>query len=250
MNYTFFTGLGRSGTVFTSGVLSHLKDSTVKHEWIGNKEFSLLNRYLPDDVYAETYLERVKERIETEFHTANFIDVNPWLKNAVPALRKVFPGCSTYVLVRHPKEVIRSLYARRSPKTIHEIPTQKEEVERWLDGDKFYRICWNWADYNRTLLKQGARLVRFEDLKSDYNYFDEQVLTPLGFEMSREDWSEGLAGRRNKTHSKLYRYMYSRLKGKEYIAEYLPEYDQWSSDQKKTMKEICGEVAAQCGYDI
>ena len=38
------------------------------------------------------------------------------------------------------------------------------------------------------------------------------------------------------------------LKGTEFVAERLPRYEKWTPDQKRTIREVCGEAMAAAGY--
>jgi hypothetical protein len=61
MKYIFITGMGRSGTKFVASVLDSLQDADARHEYIGDKECTLLSWYLPEDVYAVSYLRKIKQ---------------------------------------------------------------------------------------------------------------------------------------------------------------------------------------------
>lgn len=242
--------MGRSGTVFTSELLSKATDVTVKHEHIGDKEFSLLSRYMQPNVYTIPYLEKAKQKIDAAYTTSTFIDVNGYLRNATDSLQQVFGEVMIYHLVRDPRDVVRSLMVRRSPKSIKEVPLNREEMEPWLNGDKFYQICWNWMDTTRNLMGKNLPMLRFEDLIADYDYLFTHLLEPVGLKITKAAWEVIRSNKKNKTQSSLYRRLYAKIKQKEYIEDSLPEFDQWPNERKQTIREVCGAVAKACGYTL
>ncbi|NIM17571.1 MAG: hypothetical protein GTO45_36620 [Candidatus Aminicenantes bacterium] len=249
MRYAFVTGMGRSGTVFVTNLLKQCGQVTVRHEFIGNREYWVLSWYLPHDVYAEPYLIRAKNSIESTFDEGFFIDVNGYLQHSVPLLRKVFGASQVFHLVRDPRRVVRSLYSRRSDRSVDLIPKNRPEVEKWLDGDKFQHICWNWASTTRELLSEDTKLILFEKVISDYDYLVQNLLEPLDLPLERQLWTRLIKKKLNKTRSKFYRYLYCKVKGKEYISTSIPEYNRWPTAYKEIFEELCGDVMRQCGYE-
>lgn len=250
MKYIFVTGMGRSGTTFLAHLLKNIQTADVEHEYIGNREYWLLSWYLPGDVYATPYLERSKETIERNFRNEYFIGINGHLQNSVYELRKVFKPEVIFHLVRDGRRVVRSLYTRRSDKNIHLIPKSRIEVERWLDRDKFEQICWNWASTTKKIISEDTKLIQFEKLVGDYSYFEEQLLKPFGFILKPIKWKSFVSNRINRTRSKMYRFIYAKLKGKEFVSDELPPYEQWSDKYKEIFREICGDAMEKAGYNL
>jgi len=251
MKYVFITGLGRSGTSFLSTLLSGQVSVASRHEYIGDREYWLLSWYLPGEVYSEQYLKREKKRIDREFVNQDvFIDVNGHLQHSVVELEKVFQGAQIFHLVRDGRKVVRSLYTRRNDRDIHLIPKDKQSVKRWMDGDKFEQICWNWNDATERLIATNKPIIKFEKLVSDYEYVKEHLLSPIGIAIQEEEWERARSNKVNKTRSNIYRYLYSKAKGKPFISTKLPEYDGWPRDKKEIFEEICGETMRELGYTL
>ena len=242
--------MGRSGTLWLANVLNHVQNVDALHEYIGNREFWLLSWYLPCNVYAMPYLQRAKKSIEKGFTKEFFIDVNGYLQNSVPELKKVFEQEMAFHLVRDGRAVIRSLYSRRSDNNIHLIPKNRGEVEQWIDGNKFSQICWNWASTTLKLISENIELIQFEKLTSDYGYFEEKLLRPFNFNFSRLLWKGLVSKKVNKTRSTIHRFFYAKIKMKDFVKDELPPYEKWTDSQKKTFKEICGEAMKRAGYDF
>ena len=174
MEYIFITGMPRSGTTFIGRLLLNgIENATTFHEHIGNREFAILSYYMGKE-YTETFLKNEKQKIESKFTSKLFIDVNGALRNSVPEVINIFKPKNIYHLIRNPKNVVRSLYTRRSEKRVHWLPKDKEGIKWWLNADKFSRICWNWVDTTQNLLKQETNIIIFEKIISDYNYFEEK----------------------------------------------------------------------------
>jgi hypothetical protein len=248
MQYAFITGMGRSGTKLITRLLASDNEIISEHEYIGNRQFWLLSWYLAENDYTIPFLNREKKRIESAFNRRLFLDVNGYLQNAVPALGKVFNPEIIFHLVRDPRNTIPSLYTRRIDSDIHLLPKQKEEIEKWLDGTKLYQICWNWNQTTSNLLEQPVRLIRFEDLITDYHTFKQSLLEPLRLSISKEAWEKVKAEKVNRTRSPVYRWFYSRWKGKPYVKASLPPFEQWPEKDQQLLLDVCGKTMQRCGY--
>lgn len=250
MRYIFITGMGRSGTKFFANLLTKVINASAWHEYIGNREFWLLSWYLEHDVYSIPFLAREKKKIENEFRQPVFIDVNSRLQNCVPALKKVFDQPMIFHLVRDPRETVVSLFTRRDENNIHLVPKNRSEMEHWLDGNKLYRICWNWKTTTEQLLAENTRLIRFEDIRSDFRYFENDFLKPAGLEMNETVYKNAVVKRVNDTKPSWYRFVYSKLKDKSFIKDRLPPFSQWNENDKKMLYDVCGNTMLKCGYSL
>ncbi len=250
MRYVFVTGMGRSGTTFLSHLLHGIPGVEAHHEYVGDKWFPVLGRYVCSESYAVPYLQRCKAALDDSLSAdKTFVDVNSYLRYSVPALKQVFDGCVVYHLVRDPQRVVPSLYVRRGESIAHSMPVEDDDIRWLLDADKFEQVCWTWADTTRRLLNQDTRLLQFERLISDYDYLDERLLGPLNLSLSKADWLAKKDTRVNKTRSKLFRYLYAKLKNKNFVEDSLPPYPEWSDAQKQRFEQICGQMRHRVGYD-
>jgi len=103
----------------------------------------------------------------------------------------------------------------------------------WHEMDRFARICWYWKEENRRLRTSIGKTVNFEKILASYEYFQSQVLEPCGIYVEKEVWKASIRTPRNTT--------------KKFS---MPKWDQWTPEQQKTFREICGEEMKQCGYEI
>ena len=250
MRYVFVTGLGRSGTTWLTRLLQDIPSVETHHEYIGDKWFTVLSRYLPPDHHTAPFLERKKEEIDRSLQNGKtFIDVNNYLRYAVPTLREVFEGCAVYHLVRDPRTCVPSLYLRRGESVAHTLPVEATDIEWLLDADMFEQVCWTWTDSAQRLIEQGTELLLFERLLCDYDYLRRRLLAPLGLRLSESEWRAKKDVRVNQTRSKLIRYLYAEFKDKQFVGDKLPPYKKWSTERKQTLERICGELRRQIGYD-
>jgi len=250
MKYIFITGMGRSGTSFISALLSKIQGVHVGHENTGSREFWLLSWYLKNTDYTTEYLLRKKKKIESEIASEWYIDSDSYLQNATDELKKIFQPREIFHLVRHPKEVVRSIYTRRNENDIHLVPKEKTDIQRWMNGNRFEQICWNWKNAVENLLDKKVPVIKLESLTDSYDYFNEKLLEPFGFKLSKKNWEEIKNKKVNKTRSALFRYSYSKIKGKHYQPDVLPDFEKWPGEYKKIFSEYCFPAMKRMDYSV
>lgn len=248
LNYLFVTGLGRSGTTFLANLLSGVPRITSDHERIGDREYWLLSWYLGGN-YSVPYLQREKSVIDSKFSEKTlYVDVNSYLQNSVPQVREVFGSSSVLHLVRDPKEVIRSIYTRRNDNDIHLLPKDESQIRNWLEKDRFYQVCLNWKLAIEQMVEHNVEPVKFEELTTNYQYISEKLLKPYNISLSEGEWQQAKAKKANKTPSKPYRYVYAKLKGKQFQKDELGKFDSWTVEYQNIYNDVCAELAEKLGY--
>jgi len=249
MDYIFFLGSGRSGTKFTGRFMKSIDNTLIsEHEYIGNRNFSLLSYYLKNTNYSRIFLSKVKEEIESSFNGEVFSDSNGYLSFASKTLEEVFKPKKIYHLVRDPRMVVSSLLVRRDPARLQPMPNDDASLERWINSDILYQICWNWNNVTSHLIEHHYELLHFEKLISDYEYCREKILNPLGKQMTKEKWESIVNQKVNKTRGKMFRFLYSKIKQKHYENRELIPFEQWSDADQKVLIEVCGENMKKLGY--
>jgi hypothetical protein len=247
MDFFFVTGMGRSGTRWISELLNEAQGVVACHEYIGGAHFARLSWYVGDS-YTEPYLRQVRRRVEEDFSCDYFADVNGQLRGSVSALRSVFDPREIFHLVRHPRDVVRSLYTRRSQQRTPILPKQCDLIRDWVGGDKFTQVCLDWAGTTELLISQGTKLIRFEDVLNDFSYLQTKVLAPLDLTIAPATWHAAVTQRVNPTRSAPYRWLYAKIRRKAYVSDRLPAYDEWPRARKQEFHRICGEAMLKAGY--
>jgi hypothetical protein len=241
--HRFFFGFGmfRSGTTFLADFLNrHAKNSIVMHEanvndyWFYAKAMhshAEALKYVKDYRMAEVYYRMHGHSFQI------YGEINPFLRRHAVALKQLLPDAAQFQLVRDPKNVIRSLmsrelFDRKDPMGKVIFPPKEDPFsEQWPKMNRFERLCWLWAADNRFLRENIPHTIRFEDLRTDFELFDEQVLKYLGLQMDRDDWNREIGEVFNSTP----RYTF-------------PKYAEWGAKDKKAFERICAEEAANYNY--
>jgi hypothetical protein len=65
--------------------------------------------------------------------------------------------------------------------------------------DRFQKVSWLWNYENRFMRENADFSVRFEDLVSDYNYFNEQLLQRLDLNLDLDIWGKFVSNPQNVT---------------------------------------------------
>jgi hypothetical protein len=238
--------MGRSGTKFLSSLLELDANISVGHETIGNREYWLLSWYL-GETYQIPFLKNEKSKFEKSKTASIVVDVNSYLQNSAETLVKVFDKSEVFHLVRDPRKVVPSIYTRRDDSRIHKIPKTAIEIEQWIKMNKLQQVCYNWTQTTNSLIDSGLKIIKFEEMTSDYAYLKAHVLEPIGANISLEQFENFKKVKVNRTRSKLYRYFYAKYKGKSFINKQA-NFDDFSREQKEMFFDICGSTMAKLNY--
>jgi hypothetical protein len=242
--FVFVTGMGRSGTALLAELLARAQAARVQHEAIGDHSFAVSSWYLASGAFAEPYLRRARARLG-RVEADVLVDVNSYLRHATPALRTVFNPREIFHLVRDPRDVVRSIYLRRDPATVQPVPSDIDDLERWLDGDKLFQVCWNWSATTDRLLDEGLPVLRLEDIIRSYST-TAAAFEPVGLRVSESDWKRVVSHRTNASRPKPVRLLRSRLRGTT-DAE-LPPFSEWPAHRRDLLLEVCGPTMKRLGY--
>jgi hypothetical protein len=236
----FILGFGRSGTAFMADLLNKASGAYVFHEPVLEDFFAHARAHRnPKD--ADRYMGgfRKKEIFTRMRHLPSGIygEVNSTLRCHAEAIRKAFREVTLIHLVRDGRDVVRSSVGRRTmtvrnpfSMSIHPDESDPWRVP-WREMDRFARICWFWQEENSRLRKTIGNPVQFEKILSSYEYFQSEILEPCHIHIDTNVWESAVASPRNTTDK------FS-----------MPRWDQWTLEQQKTFREICGEEMENCGY--
>jgi hypothetical protein len=175
----------------------------------------------------------------------------------IPAIQKLFRDYRIIVILRDPRSWVKSnmdwgtMYGKRdwvsrmglrrlNPKMIHD----HDYIDLWEEFTRFQKLCWAWRTIYTTILSAvandpNALIVRFEDVfySPDRYTHIERLLSHTSSFMDC-------------------RYPYQVKKGtfdfqkNVNIAYDFPPWDNWSSDLRKQLIDICGSLGRQLGYKI
>ena len=145
----------------------------------------------------------------------------------------------TFHLVRDGQHALRSLISRElfavnDPMAKLNVPPSDDEyAHSWDRLSRFEKLCWLWQADNRYIRLNTDHTVQFERIVSDYDYFSERLLTPLGISIDESGWRLRASCTTNRTP----RYC-------------VPPYEEWPAKDKATFAKIRGEEMAACGYEL
>jgi hypothetical protein len=238
--FFFILGVGRSGTTFLTNLLNQAPGAYVFHEPTFEDFNASIQAFYSSHI-AERYIQgfRKKEIYLRMRHTTPGVygEVNGALRRHAEALKKAFAGATIVHLIRDGRDVVRSLMSRRTmtlkdPFNIRLHPVGRDPWRaRWNSLDRFSRLCWLWQVENAYLRTTLGKPVQFEKILSSYEYFQNEILQPCHLSIEKKDWQAAVVSPRNITSS--FR---------------MPKWSDWSLDQQKTFREICGDEMAKSGY--
>jgi hypothetical protein len=240
--FFFILGFGRSGTAFMADLLDKVMGAHVFHEPVLEDFFAHARvHYNPAD--GDRYMQgfRKKEIFARMKHIPSGVygEVNSTIRCHANAIKNTFPNAVLIHLVRDGRDVVRSTAGRRTmtiknPFSLSIHPNSNDPwKDRWHDMDRFARICWFWQEENRRLRTSIGRTVQFEKILSSYEYFSREILEPCGIHIDEDVWLAAIATPQNIS--------------REFS---MPKWGQWTSEQQKNFREICGEEMEKCGYSF
>jgi hypothetical protein len=238
----FILAIGRSGSMFLAHLLDQAPEARVYHEPT-RVDFAAYTEAFYDQKAAEDYLSRYRKKEiylrMRDSQSATYGEVNTNLRRHCNALKRVFPDATFVHLVRDGRDVIRSMMSRRTfrswdPVTSLIRPQEGDpQCDTWPGMNRFEKLCWYWSAENRYLRNCVQRTVRFEDLISDYGYFEDSLLSPLQLEIADQAWREASMTPKNVTR----RYR-------------IPHWSSWDVTMQRAFERICGEEMARNGYRL
>lgn len=238
--FFFILGFGRSGTAFMAHFLNQAQGAQVFHEPVLEDFFAHLRAHYSPEA-AERYMQGFRKREmyrRTHYLTPGvYGETNGLLRCHAAAIQKTFPKATLLHLVRDGRDVVRSSMSRRTmtaknPFSMGMHPTDSDPWKsHWPQMDRFARICWFWQEENARLRTCIGRTVQFEKILSSYDYFTSQVLEPCGIHIDKATWENMIASPRNTTK-----------------AFQMSKWEDWTPEQQKTFKDICGDEMSKCGY--
>jgi len=238
----FILSIGRSGTKWLADLLNKDPRALVVHEPFieaipHQKAFHNpreAERYILKFRKKEIYVRIRKLDIDI------YGEVNSFLRRHCETLKKAFPSAIILHLVRDGRSVVRSMYSRETmlpnaydTKYIYPKPDDPY-YKKWSNMTRFEKLCWYWAVENQYLYECcKGKIIQFEKILSDYRYFREKILQPLGLRIPKKIWEKAV--KMPKNPSAYYK---------------LPHWREWNQWMKEKFEEICGDIMRKCGYEL
>lgn len=238
----FILGLGRSGTEFMSSFLNKANGAYVFHEPVF-EDFNAYVKAFYSSHDAEIYIQkfRMKEIYLRMRHSVPGVygEVNGALRRHAPAIKSFLPNTTLIHLVRDGRDVVRSLMSRGTMTMndpfnirIHPVETDPWKSE-WNGMDRFSRLCWLWQVDNGYLRTTIGRIAQFEKILNSYEYFYREILNPCHINIEKKIWEAAVSAPRNMT---------SKFK--------ISKWEDWTPEQQKIFRKICGDEMEKCGYEF
>lgn len=242
INTFFILSIGRSGTNFLSNLLNLVPKAYVEHEPVRN-DFKSYQKAFYSEKRAYLYLKYFrKKEIYLRARDKNvsiYGEVNSALRRHSKSLKELIPNAKIIHLVRDGRDVVRSGLSRKTM-------TKEDNITRnirplkcdpwfhdWENMTRFEKICWYWDIENRYLKKNVEKVIKFEELISNFDYFEEELLKNLNLKLSKEIWETEI------------------MIPKNISSEYkIPHWTKWDQKKRETFVQICGETMKKLGYDI
>lgn len=238
----FITGSGRSGTAWLASLLANAPAAYVEHEPV-TEDFPAYQCAYWDQEAARSYVLkfRMKEiyaRCSHHAYISVYGEVNSALRRHVLALCEAFPAAATIHLVRNGRDVVRSMYARKTmtaadPNTRYIAPRSDDPFrEKWTSMTRFEKLCWYWQVENAFLRSVIPNTIQFECIQQDYAYLQSHVLNPLGLHIDAETWQHHAGTKINRT-----------------MTPGLPHWEKWPSELAENFNQICCAEMSALGYN-
>jgi len=247
-NMIFVMGSGRSGTQLLSDLLDSAGTAKVFHEpnfWedVGSMDTFRRSPELAVCFWKEFRSLEVYRRWMEKPKSQMYGEVNSTIRYQTHAIKQLFPNAKMILVVRDGRGVIRSVmgwhqfYGPKSKGAYALSPLQGDPyLSEWPKMSRFEKICWSLNNAHEFLMCHipEKRWLQLEQLTSDFDYFTERFSKYLGIEIPYETWQASVS-RKSRNASKTYD---------------LPEWQEWSTEQKKSFERICGETMIKLGYTI
>lgn len=238
----FILGIGRSGTQFFSQLLDKSKNAYVVHEPV-RSDFRAYKEAFFNERKAYKYFKTFRKKeiyLRVKLNNMEvYGEVNSVIRRHCKAIRELFPKANIFHIVRDGRDVVRSMMARKTmtdedQNTKNIRPIEGDPwFENWTEMNRFDKLCWYWDVENRYLHKNIDITIHFEQLISNYEYFNEKLLEPLNLEIPKEVWEREVKTPKNIT--------------KKYT---IPHWNTWNPVKLESFNKICGETMKKLGYKI
>jgi len=203
---------------------------------------------MAQDIFSEGFLAMRSDLLHHALaHHKGYVETSPQATFLAPSIVQTIPQVKFIHLVRNPKDVVRSGMRRKwydghrlDKNRITPVPGSKLH-ERWLQYSPFQKNLWLWNETNRWILNflttvppHSKILIHAEDIFAASPDALKRIFDFIHASLPSERKIRRVLGRRlNAQQSGVF-----------------PEFEQWDSNRRKILIEMCGDTANQLGYHI
>jgi hypothetical protein len=259
----FIISTGRTGThFFTNFFNENFRNVFAIHE--PQKDvFELNHAFLKGEVSLNKAGDMFKEFRKGILNHLNknslniYVESNNNLSYLIPVLRSEFPNYKIIYIQRDGRDFVRSAYSKNTKgKWVGEVPflSKKDPRNRlnpsflkddlysndWDNLSRFENICWNWSRKDSLIYNEV-----YNDSKTIILKFENLFVTKQPSEWNR--LIDFLDLRKNIINENILSYMKAN-KSNQTKTFKLPEWKQWTEEQKRQFIKIAGEHMSNLGY--
>ncbi len=258
MQFFFVVALGRSGTEMISTLLQLDQRACVHHEpheydakIVGLRRARLFDQAL--DGLLESRFDELISGMDGRYEI--YGEVNSYLRYETDWLTRRF-SAPLVRIYRDGREFVRSSYSRpvytAQDGNLPILPCNDDPAaRRWSSMTRFEKLCWYWNHTNSYLADHVPAGGKMERALTEYDYFHERILEPLGLEVPEESWSNLVSRPRNTSsrynREQLIRRLFSRTRRAASPGS-IPHWSKWNDEMTRQFWSICGDTMTRLGY--
>lgn len=260
MKTFFILSHGRTGTKFLAKMLNECDGAVVHHEPLLSDKNLVFYSYAK--VFSNALSGMLSQRFEKLMKDAGsakfYGECNSYLRYEGEWLRQNLEATVIYIC-RDGRDFVRSAYPRKLYTDLEPqlaiIPMNGTHLaDQWAKMSRFERICWYWTDtYERLWNDSNGNIHHIEDLLSNYSLFSKVILEPTGLSISEEQWGSSVNKPENSTSGNIVRKRLALLlkgNGDKGAGVQLPEWSEWTEEQRQQFNNICGPTMKKLGYEV
>ncbi|MCF8218597.1 MAG: sulfotransferase [Bacteroidales bacterium] len=251
----FFLSTGRTGTAFFARLLNRTNQYQAFHfpfpDFTGeNVQAYKLYRQTGmgeakiSQALAQTFVAGRQQLLHKNFlYGKRYCETNNNLTFFAPALKYLFPEAKFVFVHRHPGEFIRS-GLRRQWYQAHRYDIGRiypDETsfysQKWDQASSLEKIAWLWKETNEFILDFKEMVEAKDFYRFDFSEMNHETVQQL-LQFMEADLPAGQISK-----------LLKRPVNKQANGTY-PEYENWSEQDKSSVRDICSQTAHKLGYKL
>lgn len=256
MKIFFILALGRSGTQFLASLLAKSPHAVVYHEPMPEDQIYFGLRYMGNfNKVLDRYLERRFQKLLPPKDSCEIYgEVNSYLRWEIDWLKNRFDPILIH-LARDGRDFVRSAFIREvytaNDKNILVPKDDDLDAHRWDKWNRFQKLCWYWKHTNEFLSSKIQKTVQFEKIITDYSYFDDNILKPIGMDIPYDLWKREVKRPKNTSKKRILKRKIRGIvlgRGKNQCIKPIPHWTEWDIEKKEQFDGICSRTMKKFGY--